>query len=166
MTGLDEKTDAILEVAAVITPFDLTSVEEFHRVVFQTTDVLERMNDWCKKTHGESGLSKAVPEGTPLQTVEKELLAVLDKHYSATDRIVLAGNSISNDRRFIDQYMPELAKRLHYRMVDVSSFKEMFRERYNVNFQKGNAHRAVGDIHESIRELAYYLSFVQIAAKK
>jgi oligoribonuclease len=162
MTGLDEKTDSILEVAAVITDVELKPLEEYHRVVYQTPEVLAGMNDWCKKTHGESGLTAAVPSGTPLDQVEKELLALLDRHYSAQDRIVLAGNSVGNDRRFIDQYLPLLAKRLHYRLIDVSSFKEIYRERYGIAFPKGNAHRAVDDIHESIRELAFYLSYVQI----
>ncbi len=79
--------------------------------------------------------------------------------------MVLAGNSIGNDRRFIARYLPELEKRLHYRMVDVSSFKEVFRERYGIQFQKGNNHRAIDDIHESIRELEHYLSFVQVTQK-
>ncbi len=166
MTGLDEKIDSILEVAVVLTDIELKPLEEYHRIVFQPPAVLEGMNDWCKKTHGESGLTAAVPNGTPLAQVEKELLALVNKHYSAGDRIVLAGNSVGNDRRFVDQYLPEFAKRLHYRLIDVSSFKEIFRERYGLSFQKGNAHRAVDDIHESIRELTYYLSFVQIPAEK
>jgi oligoribonuclease len=165
MTGLDEQTDSILELAAVVTDLELKALEEMHRIVFQPPEVLNAMNDWCKKTHGESGLTAAIPKGTPLSTVESELLKLLDRHFAPTDRIVLAGNSIGNDRRFIDKYMPLLAKRLHYRLIDVSSFKEIFRERYGVNFAKGNAHRAVDDIHESIRELAHYLSFVQIPPK-
>jgi oligoribonuclease len=75
---------------------------------------------------------------------------------------VLVGNSVGNDKRFIDRHMPELAKRLHYRVVDVSSFKEIFRDKYNLAFHKGNAHRAVDDIFESIRELGFYLSFVSV----
>jgi oligoribonuclease len=161
MTGLDEQTDSILELAAVITDIELKPLEEFHRVVYQPDEVLKNMNDWCKKTHGDSGLTAAVPHGTPLAQVEKELLEVLGRHFATSDRIVLAGNSVGNDRRFIDRYMPDLAKRLHYRLIDVSSFKEVFRERYGIHFGKGNSHRAVDDIHESIRELAHYLSFVK-----
>jgi oligoribonuclease len=165
MTGLDEQKDSILEIAAVITTVDLKPIEEYHRVVFQSDEVLKNMNDWCKKTHGESGLTAAVPTGTPLPQVEKEMLALLGKHFATSDRIVLAGNSVGNDRRFIDRYLPELAKRLHYRLIDVSSFKEIFRERYGIHVNKGNAHRAVDDIHESIKELAHYLSFVQVPTK-
>jgi len=162
MTGLDEKIDHILEVAAVVTNAELKTLEEYHRVVFQPAEVLAGMNDWCKKTHGESGLTKAVPQGTPLGVVEKELLALCSRHFGDKDRIVLAGNSVGNDRRFIDAYTPLFAKRLHYRLIDVSSFKEVFRERWGVQFEKKNAHRAVDDIHESIRELAHYLSFVTV----
>jgi oligoribonuclease len=162
MTGLDEKTDSILEVAVVITDLELKPLEEFHRVVFQPPEVVANMNDWCKKTHGDSGLTAAIPSGTPLSQVEKEVLALMDRHYKTKEKIVLCGNSVGNDRRFIDRYMPEMAQRLHYRVVDGSSYKEIFRERYKLNFPKGNAHRAVDDIYESIGELAYYLSFVQI----
>ncbi len=165
MTGLDEKTDTILEVAIVITDLNFKPLEEFHRIVFQPPAVLEKMNDWCKKTHGESGLTAAVPNGAPLSQVETEVLQLIDRHYQAKDRIVLAGNSVGNDRRFIDQYMPLFSQRLHYRLIDVSSFKEVFREKFDVNFQKRNSHRAVEDIHESIRELSHYLSFVQIPEK-
>src|SRR6476646_165406 len=120
MTGLDENVDTILEVAIVITDLDFNIVEQYHRVVFQPNEVLEKMNDWCKKTHGESGLTAAVPKGTPLDQVEKEVLALIDRHYSTKDRVVLCGNSVGNDKRFVDRYMPEVAKRLHYRLIDVS----------------------------------------------
>jgi len=165
MTGLDDKTDSILEVAAVVTDVNLNTLEEYHRVVFQPAEVLDKMNDWCKKTHGESGLTAAVPFGTPLTTVEKELMALAARHFTSKDRIVLAGNSVSNDRRFIDAYMPQFTQLLHYRILDVSSFKEVFREKYSLSFEKKNTHRAVEDILESIRELSFYLSHVTIPEK-
>ncbi len=168
MTGLDENVDQILEVAVVVTDSELKPLEQYHRIVFQPPEVLESMNDWCKKTHGESGLTKAVATGTPLATVEKDLLDLTERHFGGgrKERIVLCGNSVGNDRRFIDKYMPELAKRLHYRLIDVSSFKEIYRERYGLSFQKQNSHRAVDDILESIKELEFYLSFVKIPEKK
>jgi len=161
MTGLDDLKDSILEVAAIVTDVELKPLEEYHRVVFQPPEVLENMNDWCKKTHGESGLTAAIPQGTPLPQVEKELLELISRHFSEKERPVLCGNSIGNDRRFIDRYTPELARRLHYRMIDVSSFKEVFRDRYQIEFKKKNSHRAVDDILESIRELEHYLSYVK-----
>lgn len=162
MTGLDDVKDSILEVAAIVTDVELKPLEEFHRVVFQPQEVLDNMNDWCKKTHGESGLTAAIPGGTPLPQVEKDLLELISRHFSEKDRPVLCGNSIGNDRRFIDRYTPDLAKRLHYRMIDVSSFKEVYRDRFKIEFKKKNAHRAVDDILESIRELEHYLSFVKV----
>ena len=166
MTGLDDVKDKILEVAAVVTDMDFNILDTLHRVVFQSQEVLENMNDWCKDHHGKSGLTAEVPKGTPLDQVEQELIALCKKHFSSKTRIVLAGNSIGNDRRFIDRYTPEFAKLLHYRMIDVSSFKEIYREKYGLGFSKANAHRAVGDIHESIRELKFYLSYVQAPVKK
>jgi oligoribonuclease len=162
MTGLDETVDSILEVAIVITDLDFKPIEEYHRVVYQPPQVLENMNDWCKKTHGESGLTAAVPNGVPLATVENEILDLCSRHFPPQDKIVLAGNSVGNDKRFVDRYLPRFSKRLHYRLIDISSFKEVFREKYNISFHKQNSHRAVDDIHESIRELSHYLSFVQI----
>ena len=166
MTGLDDVKDKILEVAAVVTDMDFNTLDTLHHVVYQPQDVLENMNDWCKDHHGKSGLTAEVPKGKPLAQVEQELIALGKKHFAPKDRIVLAGNSIGNDRRFIDRYTPEFAKLLHYRMIDVSSFKEIYREKYGLGFSKANAHRAVGDIHESIRELKFYLSYVQVPAKK
>lgn len=165
MTGLDDVKDRILEVAVVITDLNLKPLEEFHRVVFQPPEVIESMNDWCKRTHGASGLTAAIPNGMPLDKVESELLELASRHFSPQDRIVLVGNSVGNDRRFIDRYLPQFANRLHYRLIDVSSFKEIYRDKYNLSFPKQNAHRAVDDIHESIRELGFYLSFVQVPQK-
>lgn len=165
MTGLDENTDVILEVAAVVTDLQLQEAERYQAVVQQPPAVLENMNDWCKKHHGESGLTAEVPGGKPLAKVEAELLALLGRHFAADEKVVLCGNSIHNDKRFIDKYLPAFAKRLHYRLIDVSSFKEVFRDRYGVKFEKANAHRALGDIHESIKELEHYLSYVRLEAK-
>ena len=95
--------------------------------------------------------------------MEEELCAWVRKHFGSKkgkDGAVLAGNSIHNDRRFIDAHLPAFAELLHYRMVDVSSFKEVFRERYGIKYEKKNAHRAIGDLEESIAELRHYLGFV------
>lgn len=170
MTGLDEKIDHILEAAAIVTDGDLKPLEEMQRVVFQPPSIVEGMNDWCKKTHGESGLTALIPTGTPLEQVEAELLVICDRHFKAAsqanpkkdDLIILAGNSIANDRRFIDKYWPKLAARLHYRMIDVTAFKEVYKSKYGLEFKKKNSHRAIDDIFESIHELEYYLSFVKV----
>lgn len=165
MTGLDEKNDHILEIAAIITDADLQTIDQKHYVIHQSQTILDNMNDWCKVHHGKSGLTALIPSGIPLSNAEKELTDWVESHFGkkhGKEGAVLAGNSIHNDRRFIDTHMPEFAKTLHYRMVDVSSFKEIFRERYQLKYDKKNAHRAIGDLHESIAELAYYLSFVKV----
>ena len=163
MSGLDEKTDHILEIAAIVTDYELNEIAQTHFVVYQPDSVLDTMNDWCKDHHGKSGLTELVRTGTPLAQVEAEILAFVKAHFGnkqGKDGAVLAGNSIHNDRRFIDAHMPAFANSLHYRMVDVSSYKEVFRERYRIKYEKKNAHRAIGDVQESINELKHYLSFV------
>ncbi|MBY0472019.1 oligoribonuclease [bacterium] len=163
MTGLDEMTDQILEVAVMITDLNFKVVDQYHRVVFQPQEVIDSMNDWCKKTHGESGLTALIPSGTPLAQVEAELVKLAAKNFGGEkDKIVLCGNSVGNDKRFIDRYMPTFAKKLHYRLIDVSSYKEIFRDKYSITFEKKNAHRAIDDIAESIRELEFYLSFMNL----
>lgn len=162
MTGLDESVHVILEVAAVVTDLDFTPSAEYHRIVFQPPEKLALMDDWCVKTHGKSGLTQAVATGTPLETVERELLELAAAHYAPDERIVIAGNSIGNDRRFIDKYLPTFAKRLHYRMIDVSSFKEIFKDKYGIKYEKKDNHRAVEDIFASIDELKAYLALVKV----
>lgn len=162
MSGLDDANDKIIEVAALITDTELNTQETFHRVVFQPNSVLENMNDWCKKTHGDSGLTAAIPTGSPLDAVEKDIIEFSKRYFGPNERIILVGNSVHNDRRFIDRHMPEFAKLLHYRIIDISSFKEIFKTKYKVEYKKKNAHRAIDDIHESIAELKHYLSFVNL----
>lgn len=161
MTGLDEKVHHILEVAIVITSWDFKVLEEFHRVVYQPPAILGLMDDWCRKTHGDSGLTAQVQKGTPLAAVERDIMDIVHRHYKKDERVVLVGNSVGNDKRFLDYYMPQLAKRLHYRIVDVSSFKEVFRNRYSIEIEKKGSHRAIDDIKESIQELKHFLTFVQ-----
>lgn len=162
MTGLDDTRDHILEVAAIITDLDFNPVEELHRVVYQPQAVLDLMDDWCRKTHGASGLTAAVATGLPLEEVQLDLVALLDRHFTKDERIVLVGNSVGNDRRFIDRYLPLVSSHLHYRLIDVSSFKEVFREKYGIKVEKTGNHRALDDIHDSINELKTYLSYVKV----
>lgn len=165
MTGLDEKTDSILEVAVCLTDLEFNILEEYSRVVFQPEEVLKKMGSWCRKTHKKSGLTDLVPKGTPLSQVEEELLTLVGKYYGAKEKIVLVGNSVGNDKRFIEKDLPRFAKTLHYRIIDISSFKELFRRKYGFEFKKENGHRAVSDIKESIAELKSYLSCVHVSPK-
>jgi oligoribonuclease len=161
MSGLDENTDKILEVAVIVTDLNFEPLETYHKIVFQPPEVLENMNEWCKNTHGKSGLTAAVAKGTPLAQVEKDLIELAARHFPS-EKIVLCGNSVWNDKRFVDKHLPEFAKRTHYRVVDVTSFKEVFRSKWNVTVQKAEGHRALDDVRESIKELQQYLAFIQV----
>ncbi len=160
MSGLDVNQCRILEVAAIIANEQFQTLESYEAVVFQPPEVLEAMDEWCKENHGKSGLTAAVAKGKPEAVVEQELLALINRHFKAEDRPILCGNSIGQDRKFVDTYWPALAKRLHYRMLDVTSFKIVFNNKYKIEFKKKGSHRALDDIHESMNELAHYLSFV------
>jgi oligoribonuclease len=166
MSGLEVADNRILEVAAIVTDQDLKPLETYEAVVFQEPEVLARMDAWCQENHGKSGLTAAVAHGKPEAQVEKELLALVDRHFKSSDRPILCGNSIGQDRKFIDAYWKELSKKLHYRMLDVTSFKIIFGTRFKVEFPKKGSHRAIDDIHESIAELGHYLSFVVPPAGK
>jgi oligoribonuclease len=127
--------------------------------------VLAAMDDWNQKHHGGSGLIDRVRASTISDAdAEAQTLAFINAHASAKDRPVLAGNSIHQDRRFIRRYMPALEKRLHYRMVDVSTIKELARRWYPAIVakqpQKHETHRALDDIRESLDELRFYRQHV------
>lgn len=160
MSGLDVAKCRILEVAAIVTDHNFQPLESFHAVVYQAPEVLSAMDAWCTENHAKSGLTPLVATGTPEPEAEKQLLALVERHFTATDRPVLCGNSIGQDRKFIDAWMPALAARLHYRMLDVTSFKLVFNEKYGVRYEKKGSHRALDDIHESIAELKHYLGYV------
>ncbi|MBI3891354.1 MAG: oligoribonuclease [Candidatus Wallbacteria bacterium] len=162
MSGLDDTKDVILEVAAVVTDIALLPLERYHAVVFHPPEVLAAMHPWCIEHHGQSGLTAECARGLPLEQVEEQLLALFRRHWPNGDSAVLAGNSVGTDRRFLIRWMPKLGERLHYRVLDVSSFKIVFKSRYGIVFDKGEAHRAVSDIDESIAELGHYLQHVKI----
>ena len=119
------------------------------------------MNDWVRNTHQEGGLLDLVPGGKPLHVVEQEVLDFLAPHF-ADEAPVLAGNSIHQDRKFIDKYMDRLGTYLHYRMIDVSSFKQVFRHMYGLTVEKTSPHRAYDDIMASISELKQYLTYIHV----
>lgn len=158
MSSLDVDRCRILEVAAIVTDAEYKPLETYEAIVYQEPAVLAAMDAWCTKQHGESGLTAAVANGKPEPRVEQELLALINRHFKADERPVLCGNSIGQDRKFIDAYMPALSKRLHYRMVDVTSFKVVLQDKVG-SFAKKDSHRALGDIEESIGELKFYLGF-------
>lgn len=162
MTGLDTHRHTIVEIAALVTDGNLNIVGEgVDLVIHATEEELAQMDEVVVKMHGESGLTDAIRESTvTLSEAEDAVLALIDKHCDPEHPAPLAGNSIATDRSFIREQMPRLDQALHYRMIDVSSIKELARRWYpRVYFHqpdKGMAHRALADIVESIRELDYY----------
>ena len=161
MSGLEHTKERILEVALLVTDLSLNIVKEYETIVFQEDIVLKGMDAWCTEHHGKSGLTAKVPHGKPEAEVEIELIKII-KEFSPSDRALLAGNSIGQDRKFIDQWMPDFAKTLHYRMLDVSSFKILFEGIYNKKYNKKHKHRAVDDIIESIEELKFYMQYIKV----
>jgi oligoribonuclease len=162
MTGLDPARERILEVAIIITDGDLKEIAVGPElVVHQPDEVLAAMDDWNRKHHGASGLTeRARASAITERDAEDQLLAFLAAHAAPKERPVLAGNSIHQDRRFIRRYWPRLDARLHYRMVDVSTVKELVR-RWCPDVLAGQppkreSHRALDDVRESLAELRYY----------
>ena len=159
MTGLDVAKDVIMEVAVVITNLKLEVLEQYEQVVFQPPTVLAAMDPWCIETHGKSGLTAACAKGRQHADVEQDLIKLALSHFP-NEKILLCGNSVGTDKKFLEAGMPAFARHLHYRIVDVSSWKEIFSSVYGLSFQKRELHRAVDDILESIGELAFYQSHI------
>jgi oligoribonuclease len=159
MTGLDVAHEVIIEVAVVVTDFDFQTLATYEAVIKQSDAALEAMSEWPKTQHGLSGLTERVrSEGRPEAEVTAELAALISTHFGE-EMAILAGNSIHNDRVFIKRYWPQVDKQLHYRMLDVSSFKIVMQGKYGVMLEKNNDHRALGDIQASIAELKQYLEW-------
>ena len=162
MTGLDPEIDRILEVAAIATDMGLNQIATYEAVIKVPESLLnERMvgEFWEKNSKTRDALRAQNQTGKPVKTIEKELLDFIDQH--CAKEIYLAGNSIHQDRKFIEREMPELNRRLHYRMLDVSSWKIYFENALKKKFTKPENHRALDDINGSIEELKWYLTFLK-----
>lgn len=159
MTGLDPEVDTILEIATIVTDKDLNILAEGpNMAIHHDKQMLDNMNEWCKKQHVASGLSdRVMASGIELAQAEAETLAFI-RLYANARTVPLCGNSIHQDRRFLVRYMPQLEAYLHYRMVDVSTIKELVKRWYpKLEFpSKKGMHLAMDDIRESIAELRYY----------
>jgi oligoribonuclease len=162
MTGLDLGRDALIEIAAIVTDANLNPLDDGVEVIIHAhDDVLDAMVPFVRDMHASSGLTDAVRASTiTLGAAETLVLDYVKSHVTDPKTAPLCGNSIATDRAFITRDMPALDEHLHYRMVDVSSLKELAKRWYPRVYQaqpeKGLAHRARDDIGESIRELAYY----------
>lgn len=165
MTGLDLAVDELVEVAVVVTDYDLTPLDDGFTIVIKPDQTaLDNMGDFVRNMHTESGLIDEIPQGKSLAEAEYEVLEYILRFAPDAKTAPLAGNTIGTDRMFIAKFMPRVDSHLHYRSVDVSSIKELSRRWYpRAYFQsppKHGGHRALADILESIRELDYYRSIV------
>jgi len=161
MTGLSTEHDQIVEIACIITESDLTEVDEGISLVIKPDDSpLAAMDPVVVKMHNDSGLIHEIPNGIALADAEAQVLAYVKKHVPEARKSPLAGSSVYVDRGFLARYMPQLDAHLHYRLVDVSSIKELSRRWYPRAYfsspEKTGNHRALGDIRDSIAELRYY----------
>ena len=159
MTGLDVEKEVPIEVAAIVCDLEFRELETFHAIIKQPQEFLDRLDNWNKEHHGASGLTAAVATGREPSLVERDLIQFVDRHFQG-ESAVLCGNSIGQDRAFINKYFPTLNRRLHYRMLDVTSWKVIFQSIYKLKFEKKNTHRAIDDIRESIGELRFYMNHV------
>jgi oligoribonuclease len=161
MTGLDLRADALIEVAALVTDSQLTVLGEGVDVVIRPPDgVLEHMEDVVRNMHTSSGLLDELDAGITLEAAQAAVMEYVRQYVPEPRKAPLAGNSVGTDRGFLARDMPELEGHLHYRIVDVSSIKELARRWYpRIYFaspSKNGGHRALADIQESIEELKYY----------
>ena len=168
MTGLNLATDALVEIAVLVTDSELNIIGEGVDVVIHATQgQLDSMNDFVREMHTTSGLITEIPNGIAMQEAEEQILTYLKSAGTEPGKSPLAGNSVSVDRNFITRDMPLLHDYLHYRTIDVSSIKELARRWYPKTYfaapAKTGNHRALGDIRDSIAELAYYRSAIFIS---
>ena len=169
MTGLDPIEDRIMEVGAIITDWDFKEIATYEAAIKVGPRLVEKRmfkgpskDFWEKFPAVRDALIKQNNEdGRSGRTIENELLALIDKHFDKDTLVLLGGNSIHMDRRFIINEWHRLDARLNYRMLDVSAFKVVFEGKYGKKFAKPEAHRALEDIRGSIMELKYYLTKIK-----
>uniref|UniRef100_A0A8C5PCP4 Oligoribonuclease, mitochondrial n=1 Tax=Leptobrachium leishanense TaxID=445787 RepID=A0A8C5PCP4_9ANUR len=165
MTGLNIEVDQIIEMACLITDSELNVLHEGpNLIIHQPDDLLDGMSNWCKEHHGESGLTQAVRESNiTLQHAEYSFLSFIRQH-TPPGLCPLAGNSVHADKKFLDKHMPQFMRHLHYRIIDVSTVKELCRRWYPKEYEqapkKKSSHRALDDIKESVKELQFYKEMI------
>lgn len=161
MTGLDPVKEALIEVAVLITDSELNILDEGMEVIIKPDPVtVQNMDPFVVNMHQESGLLAQLDAGTDMETATQQVLEYITERVPEPRTALLAGNSVGQDKLFLSRDMPEVIEHLHYRIVDVSTVKELVRRWYpevykNIPAKTGN-HRALGDISDSIAELAYY----------
>ena len=161
MTGLDVTRDALIEVAVVITDADLNIVDPgIDVLITPPAEALEGMNEFVRQMHTSSGLLDELPSGITMEDAQQQVLDYIRRFVPTPKKALLAGNSVGTDKMFLEANMPLVIDYLHYRLVDVSSIKELAKRWYRKAFEeapvKHGGHRALADILESIQELEYY----------
>ena len=161
MTGLDVTRDALIEVAVVITDADLNIVDPgIDVLITPPAEALEGMNEFVRQMHTSSGLLDELPSGITMEDAQQQVLDYIRCFVPTPKKALLAGNSVGTDKMFLEANMPLVIDHLHYRLVDVSSIKELAKRWYRKAFEeapvKHGGHRALADILESIQELEYY----------
>jgi len=161
MTGLDLTRDALIEIACLVTDGELNIPDDGVDVIIKPPpEAVDQMSDVVREMHTKSGLLAGLGQGVTLDEAQDIVLSYIQQHVSEPRRVPLCGNSIATDRSFIARDMPQLDAYLHYRMVDVSSIKELARRWYPRAYfaspAKRGGHRALADIRESVQELRYY----------
>jgi oligoribonuclease len=161
MTGLDLGADALIEVAVLVTDSELNILGDGVDVVIKPEDsALAQMGDFVRQMHTDSGLLEVLPQGITMHEAQVKVMEYITAWVPEPRKAQLAGNSVGTDRMFLSRDMPDVVEHLHYRIIDVSTIKELARRWYKrAYFQapvKNGGHRALGDIQDSIRELQYY----------
>ena len=168
MTGLDYKNDQLVEIACIITDAELNPVDDgFQVVITAKPEVLAKMDPVVVSMHTESGLINEIPKGLELEQAEAKLFEYISERIPEAGKAPLAGSSVHVDRIFLERDMPRVNSYLHYRIIDVSSIKELVRRWYPRLYfaspTKVGNHRALGDIKDSINELRYYREVAFVA---
>ncbi|MGB0205033.1 MAG: oligoribonuclease [Neptuniibacter sp.] len=160
MTGLEPKTDVIIEIATIVTDSDLNILAEGPTLaIHQPDEVLDAMDEWCTNQHGKSGLTQRVKDSKVTEAEAEQQTIEFLKQYVEAGASPMCGNSIGQDRRFLDKYMPELEAFFHYRNLDVSTLKELakrWKPEVAAGVVKKGSHLALDDIKDSIEELKHY----------
>ncbi|QGN59313.1 oligoribonuclease [Nostocoides sp. HKS02] len=169
MTGLSLQSDALIEVAALVTDFELNQLGDgVDLVIKPPAEALEQMDDFVRGMHTTSGLLEELDGGTTMQDAQDQVLAYVRQWVPEPRKAPLGGNTVATDRGFLARDMPDLEAHLHYRIIDVSSIKELSRRWYPRAYfsapSKSGGHRALADIRESIAELRYYREAVFVPA--
>lgn len=169
MTGLDLVNDALIEVAVLITDSDLVVIDEGIQVVIKPEPAaLAQMNDFVRNMHVVSGLLPELENGISMDEAQRLVIDYIKQHVPEPKKALLGGNSVGTDKNFLARDMPEVIEHLHYRIIDVSTLKELSRRwfpkaHYSAPAKTGN-HRALGDIQDSINELRYYRDAIMVPA--